>query len=158
MENKIYKKGSRRKNNQLRNKNTPVVAFSLNDVMKKIDERIEWCRKNYEEDKFMKLIDMHNHKNRSKALYRLRSQNDILCSYIRLLTGVHVYILRNDTENTGTILIASILENPNIPVTYCRIDIQEKGLDITSDKISLTSENIDYIKKIIYLSAIGQIS
>lgn len=155
-----YKKGNRRKENLRKSKNSTTTQYTSIDVEKRINERIEWCKKSYGESKMLLLIDMSHHNNRRKALYRLRGQHNLLRSYISLLSSQEVYVfLRDDTDTKGTIEVATIEANPNVPaIVYCKIDIQPHIFSITSDKITLTSENIRYIKRIVYLSGLGQIS
>ncbi len=156
----IYKKGDRRKKNLVRSKNTPQTQYTSNDVEKRINERIAWCMRSYGEDKMTKLIDMTQNRNRKKALDRMQSQSNVLRSYIKHLSGqiLSVYF-KNMTDTTGTVLVATPSSNPSDPdVVYCKIDIQPNELNVTSETLSLTFENVRYIKRIVFLSALGQIS
>lgn len=155
-----YTKGKRRKDNQVRNRTTPPTQFTSSDVEKRIDDRIAWCKKSYGEDKMNKLIDMTDHRNRKKALDRIRSQHSVLRSYIKQLSGEYIFVyFRELTDTSGTILVATASENPNEPaIVYCKIDIQSNGINVSSTSLPLTAENIRYIKRVVYLSALGQIS
>lgn len=156
----MYKKGARRKENKLKSKNTPATPYTLQEVEKRINDRIEWCKKSYGESKMNVLIDMNHHNNRRKALSRLRSQHNILSSYMSLLSNesMHVFV-QNDSDTFGDIVIGTIGENPNILSSECyKIHIHANLFNVTSDVLPLTSENIRYIKRIVYLSALGQIS
>lgn len=124
----------------------------------KINEKIKASKKLYGEEKLHELIDMTNEKVRTKALDKIMYHHAILRNYIMMIAGKDLFLYYEQNKpDSANIVFATKGEELRPRLVYCDIMLTESVFEVKSDIIELTLHQIWYIKRIIYLSAIGQI-
>lgn len=105
--------------------------------------------KKYSKDKIYYIKIKHNTYN---------YHHSVLRTYISMIAGkeLHLFYEQNKPDSANIIFVTKG-EERNPRLIYCDIMLTESVFEVKSDIVELSYDNILYIKRILYLSAIGQI-